>query len=62
MNLPREERADFLDKLFSKIEYKREIQLHEIETKIENEEFIDLGILFNIGKNVELVPVKEAKV
>ena len=61
MNLPREERADFLDKLFSKIEYKREIQLHEIETKIENEEFIDLGILFNIGKNVELVPVKEAK-
>ena len=61
MNLPREERDDFLDKLFSKTEYKREIQLHEIETKIDNEEFIDLGILFNIGKNFELVPVKEAK-
>ena len=61
MNLSREERNDFIDKLFSYTDCNRKIKLQEIEEHIDNQEFIDLGILFNIGKNVELVPVKEAK-
>jgi hypothetical protein len=56
----RGKRDDFFSKLFSYRESMRENQLHEIEAHIDNEEFIDLGILFNIDKNVELVPTKEA--